>query len=91
MAVWQASGNLTLDSSTSSTFNGAVYVPNGQLTLNSGANAGTYGMIDTSSLMLNSGTSLVLNCTKMPGGGCPTGGGGGPVTYNGNSNVSLAE
>jgi Flp pilus assembly protein TadG len=88
LVIWQPSTNtsdMNLDSASNSSWGGAVYVPNGQLTLNGGSSGISYGMIEAKSVMVNS--SLVLSCSSMPGGVCPGGSGSG----NGSATIALAE
>jgi hypothetical protein len=80
MLDWQASTNssgMNMDSGSSSYFEGVIYLPDAQLTLNSGSgvtvNSGaTYTAVDVKDLMVNSGSSFVIN-----GSGGYLGGGGG--------------
>jgi PKD repeat protein len=88
MLIWQAttdSNSMILDSSSSSSWKGAIYLPGAQLTLNGGSTAVAYGMVEAQSLMLNSAISL--SCSLMPGGVCPGGSGAG----NGSTTIALAE
>ena len=88
MLIWQApadSSPMILDSSSSSSWGGAVYVPGAQLTLNGGSTAVGYGMIESQSLMMNSAISL--SCASMPGGVCP----GGSGSASGSATIALAE
>jgi hypothetical protein len=88
MLIWQAttdSSLMILDSSSSSSWKGAIYLPDAQLTLNSGSGVVAYGMVESKSLMLNSAISL--SCSLMPGGVCP----GGSGTANGSATIALAE
>jgi len=88
MLIWQAttdSSSMILDSSSSSSWVGAIYLPDAQLTLNGGSTAVAYGMVESQSLMLNSAISL--SCSSMPGGVCP----GGSGAANGSAAIALAE
>ena len=88
MLIWQAttdSSPMILDSSSSSSWGGAIYLPDAQLTLNGGSTAVAYGMVESQSLMLNSAISL--SCSSMPGGVCP----GGSGAANGSAAIALAE
>jgi hypothetical protein len=79
MVIWQATGDtnaMILDSASNSNWNGAVYVPSAQLTLNGGSTATAYGMVVAQSVMLDSAISL---------GNCGSGGG------NGSTTIALAE
>ncbi len=87
MVSWEAQGNnsqMNLDSNTGSAWNGAIYLPSAQLTLNSNAAVGAFGMIAAQSVTVNSNASITLSCQYMPGGICPggggTGNGGSPTT-----------
>ncbi len=88
MLIWEASNNtssMILDSGSNSSWGGAIYVPDAQLTLNGGSTAAAYGMVVANSVMLNS--TLTLACTSMPGGVCPGSGG----ASSGSATVALAE
>ena len=88
MVIWQAASDtspMILDSASSSSWGGGIYVPSGQLTLNGGSTAVAYGMVESQSLMLNSAISL--SCSSMPGGVCP----GGSGAANGSAAIALAE
>lgn len=92
LAIWQAASDnyqMNLDSAVNSSWGGAIYLPGAQLTLNSGSNVITYGMLVAQSLTVDSNSGILLSCASMPGGICPGGSGGG--TANGATNVSLAE
>jgi hypothetical protein len=81
MIIWQAKSDtsgMNLDSTSSDSWGGAVYVPGATLTLNSDSNAVAYGMVVANTVMLNS--VITLSCGSMPGGSCPGGSGAsGPV------------
>jgi len=88
MLIWQAATNsnaMILDSASSASWGGAVYVPDAQVTLNGGSTAAAYGMVVVQSLMMDS--AMTLSCTNMPSGTCPGGGSGG----SGSATVALAE
>jgi Flp pilus assembly protein TadG len=88
MLIWEAANNssqMNLDSASNSSWKGAIYVPDAQLTLNGGSTAAAYGMVVAQSVMMNS--TLTLSCTYMPGGVCP--GSGGAST--GSATEALAE
>jgi len=88
MLIWQAatdSSAMILDSSSTSSWGGAVYIPAAQLTLNGGSTAVSYGMVESQSLMMNSAISL--SCASMPGGVCP----GGSGSASGSATIALAE
>jgi len=80
MLVWQSSTNSTgmpIDSGSSSYFQGVIYLPDAQLTLNSGAgvtiNSGaSYTAVDVMDLMVDSSENFVIN-----GSGGYLGGGSG--------------
>ena len=81
MLIWQSatdSDALNLDSATGSSWGGAIYLPDAQLTLNGGSYVTAYGPIDAKTVMLDSAISL------------STGFGGGGAT-NGSLLISLAE
>lgn len=69
MLDWQASNNssgMNIDSGSSSYFQGVIYLPDAELTLNSGSgvtiNSGaTYTAIDVNEMMVNSGGTFVIN------------------------------
>jgi Flp pilus assembly protein TadG len=88
MLIWQSATNsnaMILDSATTASWKGAIYVPDAQVTLNGGSSAVAYGMVVVQSLMMDS--AMTLSCTSMPGGVCPGGGSGG----SGSATVALAE
>jgi hypothetical protein len=88
MLIWQATSDtnkMILDSSSTSSWKGAIYLPDAQLTLNSSSGVVAYGMVESQSLMLNSAISL--SCSLMPGGVCP----GGSGSANGSATIALAE
>jgi hypothetical protein len=58
MVIWEPSGDLNLDASSSSSWGGAVYLKTGQLTLNGGSTATAYSNIFAYSVMVNSAISL---------------------------------
>lgn len=80
MLDWQDSTNssgMDIDSGSSSYFQGVIYLPDAQLTLNSGAGvsingSATYTAVDVKDLMVNSGETFVIN-----GSGGYLGGGSG--------------
>lgn len=79
MVLWESSTNssgLTIDASSSSYYNGVIYLPDGQLTLNSGSgtsinSTSTATALDAASIMVDSGVTFDIN-----GGGGYLGGGG---------------
>jgi len=78
MLIWQASNNssqMLLDSGSSASWGGAIYVPDAQLTLNGGSTAAAYGKVVAQSCILESALSL----------------GNGSTSSNGSSAVALAE
>lgn len=80
MAIWDDGSTLDLDAASGSSFGGAVYMPNGEFTMNSNSGATAFGMIYANSVMMDS--AITLSCSSMPGGTCPGGSGsgsGGPV------------
>jgi hypothetical protein len=89
MLIWGASTDtspVNLDTGSNSSFGGAIYLPDAQLTLNGGSNVTAYGMVVAQSAMVDSAISL--NCSSMPGGVCPGSGGG---SGGGSTTISLAE
>jgi Flp pilus assembly protein TadG len=61
MLIWQSStdsSSMILDSGTSASWGGAIYVPDAQLTLNSGSNAAAFGTIYANSVMMNGSITL---------------------------------
>ncbi len=82
MLIWTASGNgsgLILDSGSQSYYNGVIYLPAGQLTLNSGSGAEINGSasdtaVDVQSIMVDSGIHFNLNGSQslLGGGGGTT-------------------
>jgi len=91
LVIWEPASNtneLNLDTGSSSTLKGAIYLPNAELQMNS-SSVSTFGMIVAQSLMLDSGASITLNCALMPSGVCPGGSGGGKA--NGSTSIVLAE
>jgi Flp pilus assembly protein TadG len=90
MLIWQSatdSSAVNLDSASGSSWGGAVYLPDAQLTLNGGSYVTSYGMVVANTVMVNSAISL--SCASMPGGVCPGGSGGGGGS--GSTTISLAE
>jgi len=86
--IWEDttdSSPMILDSASTSSWKGAVYIPSAQLTLNGDSTGIAYGMIVAQSLMANSAISL--SCSNMPGGVCPGGGG----SSSGSATIALAE
>jgi len=75
MVVWDTGNSLDLDANSGSSFGGALYVPNGEFTMNSNSGATAFGMIYANSIMLDS--DITLSCSSMPGGNCPGGSGSG--------------
>ncbi len=78
MLVWQSSTNssgMDLDASTSVTLNGIIYLPDAELTLNSGSgttiNAGaSASAVDVQSMMVDSGVTFDVNGSQsLLGGG----------------------
>jgi Flp pilus assembly protein TadG len=89
LVIWQPASNtsqMNLDSASSSSWAGGIYLPSAQLTLNGGSTATAYGSVVAQSVMVNSAISL--SCSSMPGGTCPGGSGG---SGNGSTSTALAE
>jgi Flp pilus assembly protein TadG len=69
MVLWYASGNgsgLTIDTGTSSYFNGVIYLPNQTLTLNSGSgvninNGATATALDVNNMIVDDSENFVVN------------------------------
>ena len=62
--IWEASTDsnaIILNGNTSADFQGAVYAPAAQLTINSAANTAQYTILDVNSLILNSGANFTIN------------------------------
>lgn len=62
--IWQASTDssaMIIDSNSSSTLQGAIYLPDAQLTLNSAGNLAAYSIVDVNNLIVDSGASFTLN------------------------------
>jgi Flp pilus assembly protein TadG len=92
LVVWQPASNtsgMDLDTGSNLSFGGGIYLPGATLTLNSGSGVSAMGMIVAQSLILDSGASITLSCSSMPGGVCPGGGSGGKA--NGSTSIVLAE
>ena len=89
LVIWQPASNtsqMNLDSASSSSWKGGVYLPGAQLTLNGDSTVAGFGMIVAQSAMMNSAISL--SCSSMPGGVCP---GGSGSSGGGSSTIALAE
>jgi hypothetical protein len=77
MLIWTSSTNgsgLILDAGSASYYNGIIYLPDGQLTLNSGSGATINGLasstaVDAQSLMVDSGITFDLNGSQSLLGG----------------------
>ncbi len=62
--IWEASTDsnaIILNGNTSADFQGAVYAPAAQLTINSAANTAQYTILDVNTLILNSGANFTIN------------------------------
>jgi Flp pilus assembly protein TadG len=71
--LWQSSTNstgMTIDSNSSSTWQGAIYLPDATLTLNSNGNLAAYTIVDANQLIENSNNSFTLGSdySSLPGG-----------------------
>jgi Flp pilus assembly protein TadG len=80
LVIWQAKSDtneMILDAGSNSSWGGSVYVPGGQLTLNSNSGASSYGMIVAKSAMVNATISLS--------------GGSSGGSHNGSLTIALAE
>jgi Flp pilus assembly protein TadG len=80
MLVWESSTNSTgmeMDSSTSVTLNGIIYLPDARLTLNSGSGttidgSATAVAVDVKDIIVNAGVTFNLNGSQLLGGGSST-------------------
>lgn len=84
--IWEASSDsnaLIIDGSASAKYQGAIYAPSAQLTLNSGGNTAAYTVVDVKSMILDSGANFTINSdySSLPNGS--------PV--KGSSSTTLAE
>jgi Flp pilus assembly protein TadG len=80
LVIWQAKSDtneMILNAGSNSSWGGSVYVPGGQLTLNSNSGASSYGMIVAKSAMVNATISLS--------------GGSSGGSQNGSLTIALAE
>ena len=62
--IWEASSDsnaIILNGNTSADFQGAVYAPAAQLTINSAANTAQYTILDVNTLILNTGANFTIN------------------------------
>jgi hypothetical protein len=61
---------MILDGNSTSKFEGAIYAPDAQLTLNSSGNTAAYTIVDVGSVMLDSGADFVMgnNYSSLSGG-----------------------
>ncbi len=64
------SSAMILDGNSTSKFEGAIYAPDAQLTLNSSGNTAAYTIVDVGSVMLDSGADFVMgnNYSSLSGG-----------------------
>jgi Flp pilus assembly protein TadG len=70
IAIWQAASDtneINLDSGSTSEYNGAIYAPTAELTLNSASNAAACTLVDVGSVMLDSGAtfSVGTDCSSF--------------------------
>jgi hypothetical protein len=70
IAIWQPSSDtneINLDAGSTSAYNGAIYAPTAELTLNSASNAAACTLVDVGSVMLDSGASFSIgnNCSAF--------------------------
>jgi hypothetical protein len=70
IAIWQAASDtsaINLDAASTSEYNGAIYAPTAELTLNSASNAAACSLVDVGSLMLDSGAtfSIGTDCSSF--------------------------
>jgi Flp pilus assembly protein TadG len=71
--IWEASSDsnaMIINGNTSAKFQGAVYAPSAQLTVNSAANTAKYTVLDVNSLIINTGANFTINSdySTLPGG-----------------------
>ncbi len=71
--IWQASSDtnaMIIDSGATAAYQGAIYAPSAQLTLNSGGNTAAYTILDVGSVILDSGAIFTLNdnYSSLPNG-----------------------
>ncbi len=70
--LWQSTSNssgVTIDDA-NSTLQGAIYLPNSTLTLNSGSHSTAYSILDVKGLIVDSGATFTINSdySSLPGG-----------------------
>jgi hypothetical protein len=78
IVIWQASsdsGGMNIDTGANAEYNGAIYAPTAELTLNAGSNSAGCTLLDVGSLMLDSNANfdLGLNCSSFGGSPFHTG------------------
>ena len=62
--IWEASSDsnaIILNGNSTAKFQGAIYAPSAQLTINSAANTAAYTVVDVNSLILNTGANFTIN------------------------------
>jgi Flp pilus assembly protein TadG len=62
--IWEASSDsnsIIIDSGATGEYQGAIYAPSAQLTLNSGGNTAAYTIVDVKTMILNSGANFTIN------------------------------
>ena len=74
------SNQVILNGDSTSVWQGAIYVPSAQLTLNGGANLAAYTILDVNTLIVNGNDQFTLgdDYTSLPNGS-PVGNSGGPM------------
>jgi Flp pilus assembly protein TadG len=77
--IWGNTSTVNLNTLSGSSFGGTIYLPSGQLTLNSAAGATSYGLIVADSVMTDEKSTIILN------------GSGGGGNHNGSLTIALAE
>lgn len=82
VVIWQASGDdseINIDSNANGEYQGAIYAPTAQLTLNSGGNTAAYTIVDVQQLMVDAGANFKLNndYSSLPDGSPIKSSGGG--------------
>ncbi|HWA96397.1 MAG TPA: pilus assembly protein TadG-related protein [Terracidiphilus sp.] len=74
------SSSVILNGNSNTVWQGAIYVPSAQLTLNGGSNLAAYTILDVKTLIVDGNNTFTLgdDYSSLPNGS-PVGGGGGPV------------
>ncbi len=77
--IWEASGDSTamiINGNSTAEYQGTIYAPSAQLTLNSAGNTAAYTIVDVSSMILDSGANFTMNnnYSSLPNGSPVKGG-----------------